>query len=507
MRRDDAGALILLALCVAALLARLADVPAMTSDESWMGIFALRVLARGVDSVHEMNRYTGPLYGVVVSGFLSAFGTSIASLRAFGALCNAGALIATWAHLRRRISPQAGAFWLLLAAGSAYWLMKSRLAWEVYALQPLLVCAVAAVVAGAEKRAAPLALAALCWLGVQNHFIFLCVPASLVLMFAARAAWLDEAAAVPGLRASTAGLAAAAVLAALKYRVSDEFWDAHRVLVAAGLLAAPATAAALVLAAPATAWKRALDVLAAPAARRLGTILTGAGLLAFGVWHLIPMIQILAGPVVFKRVFSWPPPLALSLCWHLWALFLCAAIIWNSVRAWHDGSLSTHQRTLLLWPAALGAVFIVLRNTSSLRYYCLPVWISLMALGVGFALLAEADKRAAALCAAAAMLATQGLLWREILAPVDRRPLEFRIGWHRDNSWDFARKDALYEALDQTRACTASSDEPGWAQGPLTFHHAARLSPCDHSVVLRVRPLPEAAAPPFFQWWLVPSKS
>ncbi|HXT02319.1 MAG TPA: hypothetical protein VN915_16720, partial [Elusimicrobiota bacterium] len=61
-RRLDALTLLLLGLAVAAVVTHLARLPALTSDEAWLGLYALR--SRGLPSPHEMNTYTGPLYGL-----------------------------------------------------------------------------------------------------------------------------------------------------------------------------------------------------------------------------------------------------------------------------------------------------------------------------------------------------------------------------------------------------------------------------------------------------------
>ncbi|TPW17517.1 MAG: hypothetical protein FD126_3629, partial [Elusimicrobia bacterium] len=76
--------------------------------------------------------------------------------------------------------------WALLAATSGIVVLKSRVAWEVYALQPLfaaLVLAASARLAEGGGRPWALLLFAASLLGVQSHFIFLSLP--LALLFAA----------------------------------------------------------------------------------------------------------------------------------------------------------------------------------------------------------------------------------------------------------------------------------------------------------------------------------
>ncbi|MEQ1917783.1 MAG: hypothetical protein ABL955_01175, partial [Elusimicrobiota bacterium] len=225
MKRIDAAAIALLALCLVALLARLSIVPALSLDEAWIGLFTERLRLLGAYTPHQMNHYTGPLFSWLVYASLSLRGLSVESLRLPGALLNAAAFMGLWLHLRRRVSPEAAASWVLLCAGSAYLLMKSRLAWEVYAFHPILILGTLAVLSRPGRAAA---LIGLTLLGVENHFIYLSVPASLVVLFGARAAWRDEKEALGRLRDSASALAAGIAFALIKNPISDELYTAER---------------------------------------------------------------------------------------------------------------------------------------------------------------------------------------------------------------------------------------------------------------------------------------
>lgn len=501
MRRTDMAALILLCLGVACLLARLDLVPALSLDEAWIGLFSLQLRAHGLFTPHEMNHYTGPLFASAVSAVFGARGTSVESLRLVGAVLNAVTLIGLCLHLRRRAGPESGAAWTLLAAGSAYFLMKSRLAWEVYALQPTLIWGTLVLLAEPARRGAAraAALAALTVLGVWNHFIYLSVPTSLIILFGARAAWRGENEARAGLRLAACAGAAGVVFALIKNPIDDATWSAHRGPLSAALLAAPALAAA-------AAWRLPADFLLLPftRARRALTLLFGLTLFAFAVWHLAPLVQILAGPVVVKRLFAYAPPVPASLLLHAWGLFLAGVLVWRAVRAWHGEAMSFHERTLLLWPAAFAAVFIAFRHTSSLRYYILPWTICAAALAAGLPRLAAADKRAVYLCAAAAALAVQGVLWREIASPADRAPLSFRIGWRKENSRDFSRKEELFAAFDASGACQVAHAERSFSAIPLFFHRSQKpQAACDPAFAFDAAQCPECLRPPYYRWTVV----
>ncbi len=497
MRRIDAAALALLALCAASLAFRLGAVPALTGDEAWIGMFVERLRSQGAFSPHQMNNYTGPLFSWCVEAVSGRLGGGVGGLRALGAACNAAAFLAVWLHLRRRISPEAGAAWAALLAGSAFLLLKSRLAWEVYAFQPLLVAGTLAALA----RGGTGALVLLTLVGTQNHFIYLSIPASLVVLFSARAAWLGEAEARPLLRSSAAALAAGIAFAFLKSPLKDEAWNAARLQWAAALVLVPAAAAWAL-----TRVKEERLVLPFALLERPLKGLFALTILAFGIWHLAPMIQLLAGPVVYKRVFSLAPPFPVSLALHLWSLGLLALLIWNTGSAWLSRGLRTHERTLLLWPLAFAAVFIVFRHTSSLRYYSLPAMIWLPALACALARLPRPDARKAAAALVVVALGTQAAIWRELAAPGDRRPLAFKTGWRKETSWDFARKDALFAAFDKSKACRIGHMEDSFVAIPIQFHSVAREGGCDSSLVFDASQCRDCETAPFYRWTVLQPK-
>ncbi len=496
VKRTDAASVVLLALCLVGLLVRLGSVPAMSLDEAWIGLHAIRLRACGLYTPHAMNHYTSPLYAGLVEAFQGLRGVSLEALRLPGSLLNAAALLGLWLHLRRRLSAEAAFSWALLCAGSAYFLMKSRVAWEVYALHPILILGTLAALA---RPGGGYALIALTWLGVLNHFIYLSIPTSLVVLFGARAAWRGEKEAEGKLRDAAAALAAGVVLSLLKYPLTDELWDARRPALLAALVFLPMAAAAAVRRVPA-------GLILAPftRARRELVVLFGLAIVAFAVWHLVPLVQIFAGPVVLKRLFSYEVHGVLSALLHAWGLFLAALLAWNCARVWHDKKLDFHERTVLLWPAAFAAVFIFFRHTSSLRYYSLPALLGTIALSAALPRLARADKRGVLLCAFAAAFATQVFLLRELASPGDRRPLHFRVGWRKENSKDFARKDALFAAFDASGACEIAHPERSFSAIPLFFHHTQTPAVrCDAALAFDSEQCPECPAPPFYRWSLV----
>ncbi len=506
-RRADALTVLLLAAAAAAVLAGLGRLPALTSDEAWVGLYALRTRFWTPGSPHEMNTYTGPLYGMLVSLVFAARGVSVAALRAFGAGANAAAFLLLAATLRRRVGAEAAAWGAALLAGSAYLTLKSRLAWEVYALQPLLLSVTLALLD--EPATAPRALlfCAVTLIGVQNHFIYLSVPVSLCVLYGARAAWRGEEAARPWLRLSLSALAMGAVVFLVKPRLTDAAWSAERSWAIPLFLAlAPAAAAAAVFAG---AWEgRLVDRLSRPAVKRWCGRGLAAGTAAFAIWHAPPLWQALAGPIVWKRMFAWAAPWWLTLPLHLWSALLLALVAWRAVRAWHGREkLTAYERTLALWPAAYAAIFILFRNTSSLRYYSPMQFLCLASLAAALPRLPRPDRRPALAFAALAVASTQFVFWRELASPGDRPPLKFKNGWHAENSRDFSRKDALFAAFDASGACSAAHQERSFTAIPLNFHRA-ETGPlaCDPAKAFDSDQCPNCPVPPFYLWGVVSAR-
>ena len=158
--------------------------PGLHGDEAWLANYAANINTRGVFSPHEMNTYTGPVYGWLIAQTFKVLPANVTDLRLPGLLLNLlAAFLMAW-HLGRVSGRTSALAWLALLCSSALFVLKSRVAWEAYALQPiLLTCVVMSADRCLEKEQASFALAlaflAANFLGVLNHFIFLSVPISL----------------------------------------------------------------------------------------------------------------------------------------------------------------------------------------------------------------------------------------------------------------------------------------------------------------------------------------
>lgn len=502
----DALALAVLGLLSGQLFWRLGEFPGLHGDEAWVGLFSLRLWDRGLYTPHEMNTYTGALYGLLIGPVFERFGVGVWSLRSVGAVLNPLAWLTLWAVVRRAAGPGAGLAWALLAATSGLVALKSRVAWEVYALQPL--CAALAL--GAAVRLAEgggrtwaFLLSAACLLGVQNHFIFLSLPVALA--FAAAALFVRRPAEPTALPAALAACAVSALLVLVKPRLTEQNWPALR----AGLLAAfwLAPLGGVVLGeALGRRRDRVLALLRLPAWRGVWAKRGFVGLLAAAAWfHGYAFVETLSGVEVAKRLASLAVPWYAAAPLYAVAAGLAWAALADSWRRFEDGAADLPPGAALLsvLPLAYAAVFIVFRNTSSMRYYVLANLIVLAALAASWPRRSPGAPARAALTAGA--LGVWAVFAAALLGPSDRPPLRFRVGWHREKSHDFLPKEDLWAFVERERLCAVAHDE-SMIDIPIHFRRQVRpIADCDRTRAVRTRYCSDCSAPPYIVAEAVPA--
>lgn len=490
---------------------RVAEFPGIHGDEAWMGLFALR-MRDGLPSPHGMNTYTGSLFGWLISRSFAWLGPGHFALRLPGVLANAAAALLLAGQLARRVSLAAAWCWVFLAGTSAMFLLHARVAWEVYALQPLLLSALLVLSRDfLESRryglARVLLFLAACHAGMINHFIFASVPLSLAAASWAHLFLYRDREHAAFFRLCAISLAQAVVVYLLKPGITDAFWLAHRPWLLAAAAALPALSAAAFAALGERADAALLRWLDSgpdgrPAARRWFRRVLLAGFAAFCTWHLAPMVQIWSGTLILKRMASWELPWPLSLPMHLWAAFLLAAYLRFAFRALETGQMTrlpAYERFLVYWPLAYMCVFILIRHTSSIRYYILPSFLFMAGTATALARLPWTRGPRFLVPAGLFALTLHGLLWSELRAPQERRPIKFKVGWRKEYSRDFQRKHALYEVMREEQVCRMREND-SFIGIPLIFHHHALRFPCDPDKVLDAKYCPDCAEPPYFTW-------
>lgn len=493
-RTATALALAVIGLMTGQLFWRLGVFPGLHGDEAWVGLFALSLKERGLFTPHEMNTYTGAFYGWLVGGAFDRFGVGVWSLRLIGAVANPLAWLTVWATVRRTAGPGAGLAWALLAAASGIVVLKSRVAWEVYALQPLFAAlTTAAAVRLAEGGGRPWALLlfAASLLGVQNHFIFLSLPSALLFAALLLAARRPDGGVAAFLPAGFVNLGLCLTLFVVKPYVTEAAWTDWRGPLLAAFWSAPLAGLALVP----FARRRLGSAVSARASERWAAAAPWlkrgfVGLLVVCAWfHALAFVEIQSGVSVAQRLASVPVPWALALPLYAWG----AAVVWAtfsySWRRLADGGagLAPGAALLCALPVAYAAVFILFRNTSSIRYYVIPSQLALAALAVSWPRRPELHGPRALGLALAGGLGAAGLLAAAALGPSDRAPFRFKVGWHKEKSHDFMNKDGLYAFMDSERLCSVVERE-SMIDVPLIFMRRANpLASCDPARAVKTR--------------------
>ncbi len=476
----------------------LAGFPGLHGDEAWLADYALNIQAQGLFSPHEMNTYTGPLYGWLVSQAFKFLPADVFGLRLPGLILNLlAAFLMAW-HLGRTSGRTSALAWLALLCSSAVFVLKSRVAWEAYALQPLLLTLV--VVSAdrclEEEASFPLALGFLAanFLGTLNHFIFLSVPISLFIFACGQLCCQKERASFFW-RLTAVNLLMTAVLCLVKPHISDALWQSHKNSISLLTWVWP-LACAVLYRQTENLKPRWPKVLTKPF-----WALSAIGLGLFFFFHWVALIQIWSGVAIFERLASWQPPLMVAIPLYAWAAALLTAFFIFALKKLHDEAAPARERFLVLWPLAYAASFILLRNTNSIRYYVLPDFLLAMALAHALPR-TGAFKRASLLIPVLAAAVFLNLcFWRETAAAPYRRPIHFYVGWHLESSIHFEDISPLVAVMKKEGVCPGRIDPAdSFTFDPLCFLGKQETADCDQTKTFVPTLCWECQHPPYFKW-------
>jgi hypothetical protein len=157
---------------------RLSSLPSLHADEARFGLASISVMEHGIKTIHGVNSRTGALYPWIISLGFQLKGANVFALRSVGAIANLAALALLAWSLHRYRSNRAVAILLLVVVASPFFPINARVAWEVSALQFLLISIQISILLHVVHHnemttRMGLALAIVSATGVFNHFIFL----------------------------------------------------------------------------------------------------------------------------------------------------------------------------------------------------------------------------------------------------------------------------------------------------------------------------------------------
>lgn len=465
----------------------LAGFPGLHGDEAWFGLEALRIQESGFTSASGMNPYTGALFPWLLAEVFRVVPPGVLALRLPGILLNTAALLILLVSVQRAAGLLRALLLFLLFGSSLLFLWMSRVAWEVTAVQPVLLATMLATVleAGRSERWTTRGIATFLLaseLGVINHLIFSAVPISFL-----AAAVLGGAGRRDRRTAELVWVGALAVVSMLvvlgvKRVLPDPTFIRWSGLIVVAFLGWPVAVAWW-----GRAWPASLEGWIERASPRGLLVALLVGVAAFAALHGIAFVGTLANVLVMKRIASWEPALPGALLGYAWGLTITgvfAAAAWQTLRRVRRGGVLATPDLITLWALGCAVALAILTGRQSLRHYVL---LSVL-VSVAVALSLPARRfltRPFILVAALAFIGTNTVAWRGILEGVNRPPLRFRVGYGHEVSTHFLRLDGVVRELEELGVCHTEAEV--FIEQPLAFYRAIRPHVCGTDRVYRLR--------------------
>ncbi|MGY8660841.1 hypothetical protein Q3C01_00550 [Bradyrhizobium sp. UFLA05-109] len=493
---------VIIAVVAAALSVRLNSFPGLHGDEAWVGLRAFEQEARGMFTLRGMNGYTGSLFPEIVTVIFSIISPGVGSLRLAGVVLNSLALGLTVLALGRRGA--AAIYFVLLMGSSLLFLFYSRIAWEVNALQNLLLSLVLLALPHVLEpgRSRPKWLFLLLFtfsLGCWSHAIF----AAAALSFAAAATfvalkWPGEGSARL-LLIGQLNLLVQCVLSA-RYFIGDGNFVCR---------ALPAMLVGLALVAYATHAYLRLECRLLPhvlraiterrVARYVNVLLVGFVVLSLAASPIgdVSFIGTVSGVILLERVVSYLPGPVEMIALHARMALLLALFAATALGAFRSKRSAPEQLILPLFVLWTIAYFPALRlSIASVadRYYIIPQFLLFVSIASGLGNLRTIWRAPVIALLLVGFVAAQVTAFREALREDDRPPIElFNYAGYTDTSRHFMKLGALTDYLKSRSYCRVESSSFFITQ-PMRFLMAVD-PPCTGADIVRAEYCATCVAP------------
>ena len=462
-------ALAILALLLVELLWRLSSFPGLHGDEAWVGLRALEIREKGFFSLHGMTAYTGALFPQVVALAFSVLKPDVLALRLPGVVFNWLALAILFVTFRKR--GYTAFYAMLLFASSLLFLFYSRVAWEVSALQnmllALIVWTVSEILPAGHSRRGHIVLFFLAFaLGTWNHFIFLAAALSFAMAttFVALSYPSKENARLFLLGAFNLPVQFAVLIGMPP--LSDGAFFSHALpALLAGFALVAVTSIAYI-----RAETRLLPWIAEFPVRRPGLADPIHNFLVYGTAGAFLIVLpydgtsffgTVSGFIMMERVVSYvPSPLeAAGLQIRMAVLVAAFALFVYRQTCPNAGERQDAlKRILLLWPIAFLPVVQIATPGLSDRYFIIPQFLFFAAVALSIDDMPFRWRRFLQAVLALGFLYTQFFLWHEIARAENRPPLDYHYGFYNDTSRHFLKLDGLQAYVRGSGFCEADSN-------------------------------------------------
>lgn len=462
-------ALAILTLLLVELVWHLSSFPGLHGDEAWVGLRALEIREKGFFSIHGMTAYTGALFPQIAAAAFSILTPDVLALRLPGAIFNWLALAIMFVTFRKR--GYAAFYAMLLFASSLLFLFYSRVAWEVSALQnmllALIVWTVSEILPAGHSRRGHIVLFFLAFaLGTWNHFIFLAAALSFAMAttIIALSYPSKETARLFLLGAFNLPVQYAVLIG--KPLLSDGAFFTHALpaLLAGSALVAATSIAYIRAETRLLPWIAEFPVRKPNFANPIHHLLVygtaGAFLIALP-YGGTSFFGTVSGLIMMERVVSYvPSPVEAAGLQIRMAVLVAAFALFVFRQMDQNGGERQDplKRILLLWPIAFLPVVQIATPGLSDRYFIIPQFLFFGAVALSIDDMPFRWRRSLQAVLALGFLYTQFFLWHEIARAENRPPLDFQYGFYNDTSRHFLKLDRLQAYVRGSGFCEVDSN-------------------------------------------------
>ena len=365
---------------------------------------------------------------------------------------------------------QSALYIVLLFASSLFFLLYSRIAWEVAALENLLISLLIAstsiVLFATKLRKTPTAIYfAVFTLGTFNHFIFAAAAVSFVVTAGLIASKSINTRTSRLLLMGLFNIPLQIVVMVSKQFILDGPFTTHALpaLIAGGLLVFGTTVGFIQI------EPLALKIAKMVYAKRPGIparmhkylfYAVAGGFLVILPFNGVSFFGMVSGYIVMERVASHIPTLLETVTIYLKTgalIFAFGCMLYRYNKMNYEDPADVLKGFLLTWPI----VFLIAMQIETLglsdRYFILPQAMFFVALALSVSDLSPAGRLLLQAGLAVGLAQAQSFYWHEVRSTSSQRPLDFHYGFYFDTSRHFTKLGGLESYLRQNNFCRVES--------------------------------------------------
>jgi hypothetical protein len=454
--------------------------PGLHGDEAVFGLRACDFNEKGIDKPYALNYYTGILFSWVLSLVFKVLGPGVFQMRLAAVALNLIALFIICLLLFKG-QVRTLVLFLVLLGQSALYLLYPRIAWEITAFN-FLFLAMMIFVSVKLLKATRLRIL---WLflfffisltGSYNHFIFTSIPLAASIGCILLAFYNKRPEYVKNILPSLMNIINLVLYYLLIKYAIDKAWQMLGAWIPFMVLAVMVFQAIWCTRDDFGFVYRIIAKSEIIKPRLILRILFGIAIVVFLRYHGIALLQTFSNNVVFLRLFSFAPPLLVSISLYICGTIILLYFIINLVKDLFivkHGELSEAMSVMVV---VFLAVFTFIISRNAIRYYLLVSMV--IFLYTAFKLSKERVSSPLFIVPLVALtvslLVTQILVWNIYTSP-DRRvnAVHFKFGNHIvETSAHFLPTEPLYDILSKDKISTieTTAEDSYFIEKPVAFY-------------------------------------